>query len=81
MIYPTYLTAAADRRLPMEAIKLLLPPKIWQRKRKQTIRAIVNGILYVVKGGISWRMMPNDLPDWRLVYYYFRQWAKQGLVQ
>ena len=32
-------------------------------------------------GGISWRMMPTDLPDWRLVYYYFRQWAKQGLVQ
>lgn len=26
-------------------------------------------------------MMPTDLPDWRLVYYYFRQWAKQGLVQ
>ena len=26
-------------------------------------------------------MMPKDLPDWRLVYYYFRQWAKQGLVQ
>lgn len=25
--------------------------------------------------------MPTDLPDWRLVYYYFRQWAKQGLVQ
>jgi len=59
----------------------LLPPKIWQRKRKQSVRAIINGILYVVKGGISWRMMPSDLPDWRLVYYYFRQWAKQGLVQ
>ena len=26
-------------------------------------------------------MMPTDLPDWRLVYYYFRQWAKQGLVE
>ena len=25
--------------------------------------------------------MPNDLPDWRLVYYYFRQGAKQGIVQ
>ena len=38
-------------------------------------------MLYVVKGGISRRMMPTDLPDWRLVYYYFRQWAQQGLVQ
>ena len=53
-----------------QAIKLLLPPKIWQRKRKQSVRAIINGILYVVKGGISWRMMPSGLPDWRLVYWY-----------
>lgn len=76
MIYPTDLTDSQ-----WQAIKVLLPAKIRQRKRKQSIRAIINGILYVVKGGISWRMMPTDLPDWRLVYYYFRQWVKQGLVQ
>ena len=68
MIYPTDLTDSQ-----WQAIKLLLPAKIWQRKRKQSIRAIINGILYVVKGGISWPMMPNDLPDWRLVYWYASQ--------
>ncbi len=26
-------------------------------------------------------MMPGDLPDWRLVYYYFWQWTKQGIVK
>ena len=56
-----------------QAIKLLLPLKIWQRKRKHSIRTIINAILYVVTGGIQWRMMLHDLPDWRLVYYYFRQ--------
>ena len=76
MIYPTNLTDAQ-----WQAIKLLLPAKIWQRKRKHSIRTIINAILYVVKGGIQWRMMPNDLPDWRLVYYYFRQWSEQGLVR
>ena len=76
MIYPTDLTDSQ-----WQAIKLLLPAKIWRRKRKQSIRAIINGILYVVKGGISWRIMPIDLADWQLVYYYFRHWAKQGLVQ
>lgn len=76
MIYPTNLTNSQ-----WQAIKVLLPAKIVRRKRKQSIRAVINAILYVVKGGISWRMMPADLPDWRLVYYYFRQWAKQGLVQ
>ena len=58
MIYPTDLTDSQ-----WQATKLLLPAKIWQRKRKQALRATINGILYVVKGGIFWRMMPYDLPD------------------
>lgn len=76
MLYSTDLTNSQ-----WQAIKILLPAKIWQRKRKHSIRAIINAILYVIKGGISWRLMPNDLPDWRLVYYYFCRWSKQGLVQ
>ncbi len=76
MIYSTNLTNSQ-----WQAIKDLLPTKIWQRKRKHSIRSIINAILYLIKGGISWRMMPNDLPDWRLVYYYFCRWSKQGLVQ
>ena len=81
MISPTNLTDAQCGSPPKQAIKLLLPAKIWQRKRKHSIRTIINAILYVVKGGIQWRMMPNDLPDWRLVYYYFRQWSEQELVR
>ena len=64
-----------------QAIKDLLPAKTWKRKRKHSIRASINAIFYVIKGGIPWRMMPNDLPDWRLVYYYFCRWTQQGLVQ
>ena len=30
------------------------------------------GVLYVVKGGIQWRMLPSDFPKWQLCYYYFR---------
>ncbi len=43
MSYPTDLTDSQ-----WQAIKLLLPAKIGQRKRKQTIRAIINGILCIV---------------------------------
>ena len=25
--------------------------------------------------------MPNDLPDWPLVYYYFRQWSLDTTVE
>jgi putative transposase len=74
-----YLTDLTDSQ--WQAIKQFLPAKIWQRKRKHSIRALINAILYVTKGGIQWRQMPNDLPDWRLVYYYFRSWSKQGIVK
>jgi len=42
-------------------------------------RAIVNAILYVVKGGISWRMLPNDLPPWKTVYDHFRRLNERGI--
>jgi len=62
-------------------IKDNLDFKIWKRKRKYPIRLIINAILYVNKTGIQWRMLPNDFPDWKLVYYYFRKWAQDGTTQ
>ena len=35
-------------------------------------------ILYVIKGGIQWRMLPSDFPKWQLCYYYFRIWSWKG---
>jgi putative transposase len=46
---------------------------------KYTRREIVNGILYVLRSGCPWRLLPNDLPAWGTVYDYFRQWQKQGI--
>jgi putative transposase len=41
-------------------------------------RAILNGIFYVVRGGIAWRGLPHDLPPYGIVYHYFRQWRLDG---
>lgn len=49
------------------------------RKPTHTKLSIVNAILYVVEGGIKWRMMPNDFPKWPTVYDYYRQWNRSGL--
>jgi putative transposase len=46
---------------------------------KYTRREIVNGILYVLRSGCPWRLMPHDLPAWGTVYDYFRMWQKQGI--
>ena len=39
---------------------------------------VVNGIFYVVVGGIQWRMLPKEYPNWKSVYHYFRLWRIDG---
>ncbi len=50
------------------------------RKRQHSLQTIVNAIFYVTKTGVQWRNLPRDFPKWQLVYYYFRKWSKQGLI-
>lgn len=47
------------------------------RPRKTDLYDVFCAILYLLKGGIQWRMLPSDFPDWRSVYYYFRLWSKE----
>lgn len=43
------------------------------------MREIINGVLYVLRSGCAWRMMPHDLPPWSTVYDYFRKWRLAGV--
>src|SRR5215471_9889079 len=59
--YPSDLTAAQ-----WALIEPLLPAaKPRGRKRKVELRSITNAILYVLKGGITWRMLPRDFAPWK----------------
>lgn len=49
------------------------------RPERYTKRAILNAIFYLVRSGCAWRMLPNDLPPWKLVWHYFSHWKKQGV--
>ena len=63
-------------------IRPLLPgPHKLGRPPRYTQRSVVEAILYIVRSGCGWRMMPHDLPPWRLCYYYFMTWRKAGLWQ
>lgn len=42
---------------------------------------VMNAILYVVVGGIQWRMLPREYPKWQSVYYYFRKFRNDGTWQ
>jgi transposase len=49
------------------------------RPRKQNLRSIVDAILYVLRGGIAWRLLPIDFPKWKTVYDYFWKWRSAGV--
>jgi putative transposase len=42
-------------------------------------RLMVNAIFYITRSGCCWRDLPHDFPHWRLVYYYFSTWQRQGV--
>lgn len=49
------------------------------RPRLHADRVIYNAILYVLRGGIQWRMLPDSFPPWQSVYSRFRRWADAGI--
>lgn len=62
-----------------EILSLFLPkPPADSPREPIPQREIVNGILYVLRTGCSWRQMPHDLPNGKTVYYYFRKWKLDG---
>ncbi len=54
-------------------------PKPKKHGRPPTDRRVVlNAILYVLKGGIPWRLLPGNFPPWQTVYHVFRAWSRDG---
>lgn len=64
--YPTNLT---DNQ--WQILEKILDPT--RRKRINPLREIVNAMLYLIKTGCQWRMIPKDFPPYNTVYYYFRK--------
>ena len=57
---------------------LLPPPAAAGRREKHPRRDIVNAILYVVRTGCAWRLLPKEYPPWQTVFWYFRRWRADG---
>lgn len=52
-----------------------------ERKRKHSLRNIMNAILYLLKTACQWRMIPKDFAPWESVYYYFSKWKNEGIIE
>jgi putative transposase len=49
------------------------------RPRTTDMREVVNAIVYVLRSGCQWRMLPKDFPPYQTVYDYFRDWRFAGV--
>jgi putative transposase len=42
---------------------------------------IVNALLYILKSGCQWEMLPHDFPPWADVYDHYRRWKRDGTLE
>jgi putative transposase len=49
------------------------------RPRRAPKREIVEAILYLLRAGCSWRLLPHDFPPWQMVYPYLRRREGEGV--
>lgn len=77
MSYPSDLAEAQ-----WKLIEDLIPPaKPGGRPREVSMREVLNAIMYVLRSGCAWRLLPHDFPKWNIVYYYFWRFRQDGLWQ
>ena len=71
--YPTDLKDAE-----WELLEPLLPVKQRGRPLKHSQRELLNAILYVLRTGGAWAMLPRDFPPPTTVYTHFRRLERSG---
>ncbi|MBD0289243.1 MAG: IS5 family transposase [Flavisolibacter sp.] len=74
MNYPFLLTDSQ-----WDEVSAYFEPK--KRKRKVALQVIVSALIYVLKTGCQWRLLPAAYGRGPLVYYYFRKWMAFGVLE
>lgn len=61
-----------------QVMEPLLPT---QRKRRHSLRQILDAMLYICRTGCQRRNLPTCFPPWPAVYYYFARWRAAGTFE
>jgi transposase len=48
------------------------------KPRTVDLHEVFNAVLYLLKSGCQWRMLPEGFPKWRTVHSYFAKWSEPG---
>jgi len=71
-IYPSDIT-----REQFEKVREILESARKRTKPRQVdLYCVFNAVLYLLKTGCQWRMLPKEYPKWRTVHEYFTIWRR-----
>ena len=81
--------ARKEQRLPVDltdgewaVLEPFFPPPCHiGRPRKWSTRVIVYAVLYILRGGLPWWVMPPGFPPYSTVQHYFYSWRDDGTWQ
>jgi putative transposase len=59
-------------------VKPLLPKPKRTGRPPADLREVLNAILYLVRTGCQWRLLPHDFPPWSTVHTWYRRWRQDG---
>jgi transposase len=64
-----------------EPLRAFLPPQASRGRPAGEHRLIVEGILWIMRTGSSWRDLPARFGPWQTIASRYRQWRKEGRWQ
>jgi transposase len=74
-----YASSLTDKE--WEIIEPLLPQKKKTKPPKWTKRQILDGVFYQLKNGCNWGDLPKDLPPYSTVFWHYKQWRTEGVIE
>lgn len=75
-----YPSDVSDNEWALVAPYLTLLPD-GAKQRQHLLREALDGLRYLVRYGVAWRAMPNDLPPWHAVYDQAQRWLRAGCFE
>ena len=62
-----------------QTIAPLMPPQPSRGRRRRTdLRAVIDGIFYLLQSGCQWGLLPKDFPPKSTVHHYFKRFSGDG---
>jgi putative transposase len=75
-----YATCLTDREWEIAGV-FLPPPARCGRRRRWPMRHLLDAVLYVLRSGCAWRLLPREFPPWQTTLRWFLRLSRAGVFE